>query len=265
MPIIFLFFANINGSYFIAAKIPDYNIPINQGALKGGYLEAIPNNESSEIKYNVSRRDFSLTVDYAVNNISGLKIYLIVNIYQYNSSTNIAYQEIIELDTTLTSKTIIIENSYGYNGTVTLLYDDDVSLGSYQFAPSTGSNNYDSSSIKVQVDSLKRDWKNVSSIRLISAEEIGYIAKVSPKFRGYDVGNQNLSCAATLNFGWLISSSYWTMTGKLYSDTPANSSNINKKVWYVNSGSRILTDDYITSSHLLRPVIIIEKKYITTL
>ena len=158
----------------------------------------------------------------------------------------------------------VIENSYGYNGTVTLLYDD-VSLGNFQFAPSNGNNSYDASTIKVQVDSLKRDWKNVASMRLITSEEIGYIVKVSPRYRGYDVGNQSLGCATSLNYDWLISSSYWTMTGKLYSDKPANASNINKKVWYVNSGSKILTDDFITASHLLRPVIVVEKKYITTL
>ena len=109
-----LFFANIDNSYFIAAKIPDYNTPINQGALKGGYLEAIPNNESSEIKYSVNRNNFSLNIDYSAYSVSGLKIYLIVNIYQYNTSTNIAYQEIIELDPTLSSKTVTIENIYGY-------------------------------------------------------------------------------------------------------------------------------------------------------
>ena len=113
--------------------------------------------------------------------------------------------------------------------------------------------------------SLKRTWKNTSEVRLISSEEVGYIAKVSPKFRGYDVGNQSLSCATTLNYGWLVNRSYWTMTGKLYSDTPANSSFINKRVWYVNGSSKTLTDDYITASHELRPVIVIEKKYITTL
>ena len=158
----------------------------------------------------------------------------------------------------------VIENSYGYNGTVTLLYDD-TSLGNYEFAQSNGNNNYASSTIKVQLDSLKRTWKNTSEVRLISSEEVGYIAKVSPKFRGYDVGNQSLACATTLNYGWLVDRSYWTMTGKLYSDTSANASFINKRVWYVNSGSKVLTDDYITSSHELRPVIVIEKKYINSL
>ena len=157
----------------------------------------------------------------------------------------------------------VIENSYGYNGTITALYDD-TALGNYTFAPSSGTNNYESSTIKVQVDSLKRDWKNTSAVRLITAEEIGYIVKISPRYRGYDMGNQSLACATSLGYNWLISSSYWTMTGKLFSNTSANASNINKKVWYVNSSSKILTDDFITASRQLRPVIVIEKKYINT-
>ena len=155
----------------------------------------------------------------------------------------------------------VIENSSGYNGTVTLLYDD-TSLGNYPFSNAAGNNNYESSLIKTRIDDLKTSWKNPSSIRLLTATEVGYLVQASPKFSGFDASNLSLSNVSTLNYNWLVSSSYWTMSGKVYSDTPGNAANINKKVWYVNGPNKLLTDDFITSSYQLRPVIVIEKRYI---
>ena len=51
---------------------------------------------------------------------------------------------------------------------------------------------------------------------------------------------------------------------KMFSDTPEHSSYLNKKVWYVDGPNKMLKDDYINSSHQLRPVIEVEKVYLTS-
>lgn len=168
----------------------------------------------------------------------------------------------VQLNGTTIRKFVVIQQSGGYNGKVILLYNDSP-LGNYEYANSTGTNVYGASTIKTQVDSLGRQWNNVDSIRLISSEEIGYIVRVSPRYRGNDLGNQRLNCATSLGYDWLLSYSYWTMSPKNFSDTPEHASYLNKKVWYVNGPSSMLTDDYINSTHQLRPVIEIDKKYIT--
>ena len=167
----------------------------------------------------------------------------------------------VQLNGTTARSFRIIENSSGYSKTVTLLYDD-TSLGNTSFANASGTNNYETSLIKSHVDDLKRAWTNTDDVRLITAAEVGYLVEASPRFSGYDASSLNLSNAMVLNYDWLINSTYWTMTGKLYSDNPANASNVNKKVWYVNSSNKLLTDDFITSSYQLRPVIVIDKSFI---
>ena len=199
--------------------------------------------------------DISIVANGTVNLATGTAPYK-----EYNIGQRVGVQ--------LNNNTIryfrVIQQSGGYNGKVFMLYDDDISLGNYEFSYSTGNNVYGSSTIKTAVDNLERQWYNVDNIRLISSEEIGYIVNVSPRYRGNDLGNQSLNCAPSLGYSWLVSSSYWTMSPKMFSDTPEHSSYLNKKVWYVDGPNKMLKDDYINSSHQLRPVIEVEKVYLTS-
>ncbi len=245
----------------VAYKIPDEgNVTIRSDYMLQSttlYDGIESNTPIYKLRINLIHNDLDTDMDISI--VASGTINLAVGETPYKVY-NVGDRVSVQLNGTTQRYFRVIETSYGYNGNVTLLYDD-VALGNYEYANSNGTDNYEASTIKVQVDSLRREWKNPSEVRLITAEEVGYIAKLSPKFRGYDVSNQSLSCAASLPDNWLLSSSYWTMTGKLYT----NSSLANKRVWYVDAAHTTLADDYVTGSHALRPVIVVEKKYINTI
>lgn len=155
----------------------------------------------------------------------------------------------------------VIENSNGYSNKVTLLYDgvesgyEELSPSSVAFNTSvvTG-NKYEGSYVHSYVEKLKNIWVNAEDIRLINASEVGYIISTCPSSLKIDSSLVNLSGAPS----WLVSSSYWTSSPQLLSDSENGS-----KVWYVSKNDKSILGDYVNSTHSIRPVITIDKKYVS--
>jgi len=147
----------------------------------------------------------------------------------------------------------VIKDSSGYNDHIVALLDHNLNVVNFNENVNSG-NTYIGSNIKSNLDFLTSDWYNSTVVRLITAEEVGYLVNACPDYRKEDASDLNISSAP--NF--IYSSSYWTMSPKLY-----NGENNGKKVWYVNGGSKKLTDDSVNVSYGLRPLIEIHKKYIT--
>ena len=154
----------------------------------------------------------------------------------------------------------VIQRSGGYDGKIVLLYDDAYSSlvpNSIKFnSTRNDGNRYNSSAIESQVYNIALSWTNADSVRLITSEEVGYIANACPKFRIRDAAPVNIVNNGTLN--WLVSSSYWTMSSKDVS----NESLQNKLVWYVDGTNNKIADAYVDSNYALRPVIEISKTYV---
>lgn len=154
----------------------------------------------------------------------------------------------------------VIKASGGYDGKVTLLYDDAYSLGATSL-PKTAFNNsksngnqYEGSSIKAEIDSLSLKWSNADEVRIITAEEVGYIVAASPSFKQEDAPSLSLSSAPA----WLVSTNYYTMNSKLVSDE----SKKDMFVWYVNGTNKRVDQTYVDVKYQLRPVIVVDKRYI---
>ena len=117
-------------------------------------------------------------------------------------------------------------------------------------------NEYDTSLIKGVVEGLKRTyWTNPTTIRLITAEEIGYIVTACPKYQLEDAPDMNLTAAGVPE--WITNTNYWTMSPKLFSG-----SDNGKKVWNVNANTKYLTSTNIESTNGIRPVIEITKGFV---
>ena len=113
---------------------------------------------------------------------------------------------------------------------------------------------YESSEIYSRLKFLTSDWYNATSVRLITAEEVGYLVNACPDYIKADARNLDISSANS----FIYSSDFWTMSPKIYTGNDNG-----KKVWYINSSSKLLTDDFVNGSHGLRPVIEIHKRYVT--
>lgn len=155
----------------------------------------------------------------------------------------------------------VIKASGGYDGKLTLLYDDAYSNGGTTILPQSAFNNsksngnqYDGSSIKSEIDALSLRWINIDKVRLITAEEVGYIVSASPKFKQLDASSLDLTTAPD----WLVSTNYYTMTSKLVSDE----SKKDMYVWYVNGTNKRVDQTYVDAKYQLRPVIEVDKRYI---
>ena len=153
---------------------------------------------------------------------------------------------------------VVLENSGTYNENVILLYNDS-SLGNVKFNNSRNSGNkYNNSTIKTRIDNLANSWTNASEVRLISAEEIAYVANLSPSLMIVDIPQLSFSGNPP---SWLseknsVSTSYWTSTAKSLSGDDNG-----KKVWYVDGNNRMLRDAYVDQELELRPVIKVKKVY----
>lgn len=152
----------------------------------------------------------------------------------------------------------VIKASGGYDGKVTLLYDDDYSLATLPLTAFNNSksngNQYEGSSIKGEIDVLGSRWANVDEVRLITAEEVGYIVSSSPTFKQLDAPPLSLSSAPA----WLVSTNYYTMTSRLVSEDE----NKDMYVWYVNGTDKRVDQTYVDAKYQLRPVIVVDKRYI---
>ncbi len=152
----------------------------------------------------------------------------------------------------------VIKASGGYDGKVTLLYDDNYSVASLPLTAFNNSksngNQYEGSSIKGEIDVLESRWVNADEVRLITAEEVGYIVSSSPMFKQLDAPSLSLSSAPS----WLVSTNYYTMTSKLVSVD----ANKNMYVWYVNGTNKRVDPTYVDVKYQLRPVIVVDKRYV---
>lgn len=154
----------------------------------------------------------------------------------------------------------VVKASGGYDGRLTLLYDDVYSSGGTTILPQTAFNNsksngnqYDGSSVKSEIDNLSLRWSNADVVRLITAEEVGYIVSASPKFKQFNASSLALTDAPL----WLVSTNYYTMTSKLVSDE----SKKDMYVWYVNGTDKRVDQTYVDVKYQLRPVIEVDKRY----
>ncbi len=153
----------------------------------------------------------------------------------------------------------VIEKSSGYDSTLTLLLDSPSSLPTeisheISYNSLTNGNRYEGSLAYSQITDLYKYWSTPDVIRLITAEEIGYLVYACPKYMQIDAPDVSLTSAPE----WVYNSSYWTVSSKRYS-TDDNG----KKVWVVDGTQKKLTDDYVNETYSLRPVIEVHKRYIT--
>ena len=125
-------------------------------------------------------------------------------------------------------------------------YNSNVSFG----------NKYEGSSIKAKVETLTKSWINVDSVRLITAEEIGYLVYACPKYQTDNAPDMDISSAPS----WVYSTNYWTMSPKLLT-TDDNG----KKVWVVNKNSKKVTNAFVddATNYGIRPVVEVNKRYVT--
>ena len=153
----------------------------------------------------------------------------------------------------------VIENSSEYNSNLTLLLASPTSLpieiSSYlAYNVRNNGNQYQNSLIYSQIQKLYNYWLTPDLIRLITAEELGYLVYACPKYMQNDAPNLDLSSAPE----WVYNSNYWTMTSKKESGVDNGT-----KVWVVDQTSKSLTSAFVDATYSLRPVIEINKKYVT--
>ena len=170
----------------------------------------------------------------------------------------------VQLNEHLQRKFRVIQPSTGFEEFVTLLYDDvyddPLLLKSTEFNKSvTAGNRYESSSIRINNEVLTENtssakWVNVNTIRLITADEVGYIVASCPKNTANVANTINLASAPT----WLTNMNYWTMTDKI----TENEEQRGKMAWYVDGTHKVLTSSYVNQKFDLRPVIVVSKEYI---
>lgn len=216
---------------------------------------------------------YRIKIDFKHTDIEGdmdLSIVALGNRNQKNTTTptyrafNVGDKVTVQINGTEQVSFYVVKKSSAYDSHLTLLLENAQSLpkkdGAYvvttnpSFNTVNNGNNYENSLIKSQIDKLYKYWSTPDVIRLITAEELGYLVYACPKYMQSDAPDLSLSSSQS----WVYNSSYWTMSPKLYS----NSDN-GKKVWVVNKDSKMLTSDYVSGTYDLRPVIEIHKKYVT--
>ncbi len=161
----------------------------------------------------------------------------------------------VQLNNSIQRNFVVIQNSSDYNDTLLLLYNDTRDLsatipyGNVKFNDSRSfGNKYDGSTIMNKLDMLSSSWSNARNVRLITVDEIGYIARISPK-------SKTSSFISIGDRGDFTNGSYWTMS-------PNDNDEERKTVWYVDGTTNELKTAYVDSQYKLRPVITIDKKFI---
>lgn len=153
----------------------------------------------------------------------------------------------------------VIKNSSEYDSNLTLLSASYNSLpteilSSLTYNTHNNGNEYQNSLIYSQIENLYNYWLTPDLIRLITAEELGYLVYACPKYMQEDAPNLDLSSA----FEWVYDNSYWTMTPKKESGVENGT-----KVWVVDQASKSLRASFVDETYSLRPVIEINKRYVT--
>lgn len=166
---------------------------------------------------------------------------------------NIGDKVTIQINGTTQKSFYVIKDSGEYNSKLTLLLDQNIGEDYYNSSISFG-DKYESSSVKAKLENLTRNWINVDSVRLITAEELGYLVYACPKYQTENAPDLDLSGAPS----WVYSSSYWTMSPKLLT-----TSDNGKKVWVVDKNSKKMTNAFVDSTSGIRPVIEVHKRYVT--
>ncbi len=144
----------------------------------------------------------------------------------------------------------VIKDSSEFNDKLLLLHVGN--LKNSTFNPSTASNIFENSAIKNELANATTAWKTPTDIRLITAEEVSFLAEGCPKYKNAGQTTLDLTPYAA-DISWLYSTTYWTMSP--YTDTTNNTA------WYIqNNGS--MKSSVITSSYGIRPVIEVSKNYV---
>ena len=153
----------------------------------------------------------------------------------------------------------VIQKSSEYNSNLVLLLDTPSSLPNeilteLSYNTVNNGNIYENSLIFSQIQKLYNLWTTPDEIRLINAEELGYLVYACPKYMQSDAPDLDLSST----YSWVYNTNYWTMTPKFYTSHYNGS-----EVWVVNSNSKKLTSASVEETYYLRPVIEINKRYVT--
>lgn len=237
-------------------EIPDsHNIRIkNDFMLEATRLEDALETNTSLYKINVSIIHKEMEEDIVFRLIASGTTNLSQGVSPQYKSYNVGDIVTVQLNPDIRRNFRVIKNSNGYNNSLVLLYDD-VSLNIASIFNNTGyGNEYNGSYLSTHFDGLRDVWKNAKIIRPITADEVAYVVNLCPQYREIDSPNVGIPSS----YSWILSSSYWTSSKKEYS----NPSQTNR-VWFVNSGSRLLEARNIDNSatNSIRPVIEIYKVY----
>ena len=206
-------------------------------------------------KININLKHNNLDNDITITIVAnGTEAYTTSGSYK---SYNVGNDVTIQVNRSKQLNFKVIEKSNTFQNTVTLLYndvyDDNLVFNSteYNNLENLG-NRYKTSSIRSKIAAIESDWSNVEEVRLITVDEIARISSFCPQYRGIDSPDVSLATSPD----WLTNKSYWTMSEKL---TSGDSNG--KKVWVVNGN--VLTGDFVNANYALRPVIVVNKAYIT--
>lgn len=158
----------------------------------------------------------------------------------------------VQLSGTTSMPFYVIKDSSGYNDSLVLLAEANISTSNFNVA-GANNNSFIGSAVKSNLDYATSTWTNPDEIRLITAEEVGYLVLACPRYKEVNAPNLNIASAGS----YLYSSNYWTMTAAK-DTTPGE-----PRVWFVNSTTRMLQSTTINTVGGIRPVIEINKRYVT--
>ncbi len=170
-------------------------------------------------------------------------------------SFNVGDEITVDLSGQNSRRFIVIEDSSGYEDSVKAISKDPVgnAIPFRDTLISGGSNHFDGSRVADEIYNLRnatdlsKKWENVREVRLITYREVEYLASSC-------INSENLSLNSAPS--WVTSSSYWTMS-------PVETDENKNMVWYVDSSSKKLLPALVNTSKALRPVIVVDKQYIT--
>lgn len=213
-----------------------------------------------KINFNMSHEDLDTDVNISIVANGTKKVEETAGSYRTFNIGDIVF---IQLNKDYQKQFRVIQFSNSHKKDLTLLYDDVYdesllpSLTDYNILENNSSR-YQNSKIKSKIDQVHTAWYNASEIRLITTEEVSRIASFCPQYRGIDSLDVSLSGISSSVASWLLNKDYWTMSEKRLSNDDNG-----KKVWYVNGPGNTLSSDYVNNKHALRPVIVIDKVYVT--
>lgn len=217
-----------------------------------------------KIHFNLKHADLDTDIDISIVANGTQKISTGAS-GSYNNY-NIGEAVMVQLNSEYQRQFRVIQKSNTFTSTVLLLYDD--AYDSSLVLPSTDFNllqnhasKYSLSKIRNSVHSIEVNWSNAEEVRLITTEELSRITQSCPQYRGVNSPDLSLSSAPNWLFGeGANKKSFWTMSEKLVTGNDNG-----KKVWYVDANSKTLSGAYVNATYAIKPVIVIQKKYITTI